>query len=434
MVEMNVDLWNMLQAIEQQDYHVQRHGNNRFTITSPDGKTSLEYNANGRPDLAVRRLAQLMKQEFAYTDTVIRDGDDLETRFKKLEAARQLERMADPDWDPSCIQVAEDQARSQLANNKITITFEYVGPWEAFLLLDAHEKARIARGLSEDAELDIRAVLEGEPFIRQRKVSKIHKANLGQILRLGHFMLTHQGIAVAEDGYLLDGQHRVKTIVEEGLPAALPIARNVPNEVFPVIDTGKKRTGADILGMAGVANANHVQSAIRILYWYDNEPDWKKWFSRTLSEKEILDLLVNDYTTVGESVNLAKRATNGGNLKIQPAVTSAVAHIVLRADPRAPIEQFWSTAAGSGANDPIWYDIYGPTHIEECPAFALRRWAANWSRRPGKGNNRGQRHTEHLICSIRSYNEAIQGNRHKTVVFKETYAVPQPMVLGSIGR
>ena len=41
-----------------------------------------------------------------------------------------------------------------------------------------------------------------------------------------------------------------------------------------------------------------------------------------------------------------------------------------------------------------------------------------------------QRHTQHLICSIRSYNEAIQGNRHKVVVYKDSYAVPRPIIAG----
>lgn len=427
-MEINADLYYMLKAIEAENYTVDRLGNNKFRITSPDERISLDFNGSGRGDLAVRRLADLMKNEFAWTDTIIRDGDDLETRFKKLEAARNLTRLADPEWDPDCIDRAERQADEQLANNRITITFEKVTPWMAFCLLDAHERARIARGLSEDAELDIRAVLQGEPFIRQRKVSEGHKNNLGQIMKLGHWMLTHQGIGVADDGYLLDGQHRVKTIVETGLTAALTVARNLPNEVFPVIDTGKKRTAAEILGMSGVANANHVASAIRILYWYDNETDHKRWFTRALSEKEIRDLLIQEYLTIDESIRLAKNATRGAMLDISLAVVAAVTHIVLRADPRAPIEQFWRTVGGAQAPDPYWYDIYGPTNINQCPTFALHKWAANWSKRPGKTNNRGQRHTEHLICSIRAYNEAVQGHRHKSIIFKETYGVPRPFV------
>lgn len=428
MAEVNLELWHLIENLKTQGYHFNPQGNNRFTITSPDGQQQADFNGNSTTTTAVQQLAETMHEAFGWADTTIRDGDDLETKFRKLEAARTLERMADTDWDPIYVERAEKQADEQLANNRIVITFEKITPWAAFQLLDAHENARIKRGLSEDAELDIRTVLQGEPFIRQRKVSKVHKNNLGQILRLGHFMLTHQGIAIADDGYLLDGQHRVKAIVEEGLSAALPVARNVPNEIFPVIDTGKKRTSAEILGMSGVADANRVQSVIRILYWYDTEPDWKKWFNRTLSQKEILDLFFTDYATVGESLNLAKRATRNGNIDVNIAVIAAVTHIVLRADPRAPIEPFWSTASGSGPTDPYWFDLYGPTHVELCPAFALRRWAATWNKRPGKGGGTRQRHTEHLICSLRSYNEAVQGNRHKMVIFNDTYGVPQPHV------
>lgn len=430
MAEVNLDLWHLIENLKTQDYVFEPHGNNRFTITSPDGQTKTDFNGNGRPEKAVQKLVETMHAAFGWSDTTIRDGDDLETRFKKHEAARNLERLADPEWDPRCIEIAERQADEQLANNRITFTFEKVTPWIAFQLLAAHENARIARGLSEDAELDLRTVLQGEPFVRQRKVSKTHKRNLGQIIRLGHFLLTHQGIAIAEDGYLLDGQHRVKTVLDEGLSAAITIARHVPDEIFPVIDAGMKRTPEQIAGMMGMANGGDITTAVRILYWYDNEPDHKKWFSRPLSSKEIIELIKDHYNTVDESHRLVKRAFKGGSLGVHMGVATALTHIVLRADPRAPIEAFWHTAATDGAPDAYWYDIFGATYINECPIFAFRHWVRNWSKRPGKGNNRGQRHTEHLICGLRTYNEAIQGNRHKKVVFKETYAVPRPVLAG----
>lgn len=430
MVEMNVDLYYLLQNIEKQGYNVHREGNNRFTITDTEGVVSFPFNATGSSSAALKRLAAEMKEHFGWTDTTIRDGDDLETRFKKLTAARNLERLADPDWDPTCIETAERQADEQLRHNRITFSFEKITPWVAYQLLNAHEKARIARGLAEDAELDLRTVLQGEPFVRQRKVSKAHKRNLGQIMRLGHFLLTHQGIAIADDGYLLDGQHRVKTILDEGLAAAVTVARHVPDDIFPVIDAGMKRTPEQVAGMMGMAHGGDITTAVRILYWYDNEPNHKKWFNRVLSSMEIIELIKEHYNTIDESHRLAKRALKGSSLPVHLGVATAVTHIILRADPRAPIEQFWHTAAGVTAPDPYWYDIYGATWINECPIFAFRHWAQNWSKRPGKGNNRGQRPTEHLICAIRAYNESIQGNRHKKVVFKETYEVPEPLIAG----
>lgn len=430
MAEVNLDLWHLIENLKAQHYIFEPHGNNRFTITSPDGQIKTDFNGNGKPDTAVHRLAETMHEAFGWTDITVRDGDDTATKFKKYSAARKLERMADPDWDEGAIERAEAQARSQLANNKMIIKPEYIGPWEAFQILEAHEKARIARGLSEDAELDIRAILEGLPFLKQRNVSEVHKGNLGKVIALGRFLLTHQGVAIAEDGYLLDGQHRILAVLEEGLPIAILTARNVPNEVFPVIDTGRRRTVGQIFGMRGVKDPTNISSAVRILYWYDNEPAKEKWFSRTLSEPELLDMHLDKYVTLEDSMALCKRAIKKGELDINIAVMAAVTHIILRADPRAPIEQFWATAAGSGPTDPYWYDIYGATYIDQCPAFALKNWAKGWSKRPGNTNNRGQRHTQHLICSIRSYNEAIQGNRHKVVVYKDSYAVPRPIIAG----
>lgn len=433
MVKMNLDLHTLLESIEKQDYQVKRHGNNHFTITSPDGQHELPFDANVKGTSggdAAKQLTEQMQQRFSWADTTLRDGDDLETQFKKLCAARELERLTDPNWDPTAIERAERQADEQIANNRITFSFEKITPWVAFQLLAAHEKARIARGLSEDAELDIRAVLEGEPFVRQRKVSKRHKKDLGQIIRLGQFMLTHQGIAIADDGYCLDGQHRLKTILDEGLSAALTVARHVPNEIFPVIDAGMKRTPEQIAGMLGFSNGGAVTAAVRILYFYDNEPTWKKWHSRTISAQEIIELIKDQYTTIEESLRLTQRGLKGGTLSINLGVATALTHIILRADPRAPIEQFWHTAGAADTPDAYWLNLYGPTFIKECPIFAFRRWTAGWSKRPGKGNLKGQRHTEFLITGMNTYNKAINGERALNVQFRESCDVPVPAIAG----
>lgn len=67
-------------------------------------------------------------------------------------------------------------------------------------------------------------------------------------LQRGEYQPTHQGIAFAEDGTLLDGQHRLTAIAElrEGSFPML-VTTGVSRDAFKVMDIGVKRTAADSL-------------------------------------------------------------------------------------------------------------------------------------------------------------------------------------------
>ncbi len=63
---------------------------------------------------------------------------------------------------------------------------------------------------------------------------------------------THQGIAFAPDGTLLDGQHRLTAIAESTHSVWMWVSYDVPPETFKVIDQHLRRTGGQILAMSGV--------------------------------------------------------------------------------------------------------------------------------------------------------------------------------------
>jgi len=69
---------------------------------------------------------------------------------------------------------------------------------------------------------------------------------LAQEMMTGNWQISHQGIAIAPDGRLLDGQHRLAAIVRSGVTVPMMVARNVPHEAFKVIDRGAKRSLVDV--------------------------------------------------------------------------------------------------------------------------------------------------------------------------------------------
>jgi len=83
--------------------------------------------------------------------------------------------------------------------------------------------------------------------------------SLRQAYERGEHRLTHQGIAFAKTGELLDGQHRLSAIAQmpRGFTVPVMVTSGLPAEAFEAIDQGLKRSHSDVLrieqGQAAVA-------------------------------------------------------------------------------------------------------------------------------------------------------------------------------------
>lgn len=88
------------------------------------------------------------------------------------------------------------------------------------------------------------------------------------------WLFTGQPIIVDSNGDLRNGQHVLTSIVESGLSQEIVIIRGVAPESFDRIDTGKGRSGADALHVAGYAKTCLLAGAVRaaIRYRYSERP------------------------------------------------------------------------------------------------------------------------------------------------------------------
>lgn len=66
--------------------------------------------------------------------------------------------------------------------------------------------------------------LERNDNNRNVNVAKVKK--MAKDMREGHWDTTHQGIAIASDGTLVDGQHRLLAIVESGVTVRMNVTFN----------------------------------------------------------------------------------------------------------------------------------------------------------------------------------------------------------------
>jgi hypothetical protein len=115
---------------------------------------------------------------------------------------------------------------------------------------------------------------------QNRRVSPAQIKMLSRCMENEEFFLTNQGIAIGEDGQLVDGQTRLAAIVNSGCGQMLLTAINVPRAAYTAIDQGRKKHIGDALKhflgdslevglrakMRGVVNnfldqINHVKSS-----------------------------------------------------------------------------------------------------------------------------------------------------------------------------
>jgi hypothetical protein len=94
-------------------------------------------------------------------------------------------------------------------------------------------------------------------IIRPRVVDK-YAADM----KAGRWLLTHQGIAFDEHNVLVDGQHRLMSVVQSGTPVKMMVTRGVSLVTQIAVDDHSIRTVADALRLAEAYNVTSMHVAI----------------------------------------------------------------------------------------------------------------------------------------------------------------------------
>lgn len=89
-------------------------------------------------------------------------------------------------------------------------------------------------------------------------------------MKAGKWQLTGEAVKFANDGTLLDGQHRLWAITRAEVPVKMFVIRGVRNSSQDVMDSGIKRSSGDALNLAGYQCANIVASTARLAIAIDN--------------------------------------------------------------------------------------------------------------------------------------------------------------------
>jgi hypothetical protein len=105
---------------------------------------------------------------------------------------------------------------------------------------------------------------------RNRKKSQIDIADWSKEMKAGRWRETSQGIGIARDGIIVDGQHRLEAIVDSGVTVNMVVVVGLDPEVFTVTDVGRRRTSGDALGMVGESSTTQLAAIVRLAYEFDS--------------------------------------------------------------------------------------------------------------------------------------------------------------------
>lgn len=132
-------------------------------------------------------------------------------------------------------------------------------------------------------------------------------------MQAGRWHFTGEAIKFADDGTLLDGQHRLAAIVKAQVPVQMLVIRGIAHQAQASMDTGAKRTPGDAANLRGHKNGKLLSSVAKMIV-----TDGARLANVTPSTAELLDIIEND-TTLRWVVNSAI----AGELTTLRRITSA---------------------------------------------------------------------------------------------------------------
>jgi hypothetical protein len=86
----------------------------------------------------------------------------------------------------------------------------------------------------------------------------------------GNWQPNGESVKIAEDGTLLDGQHRLAAIVKSGVTVPMLIVYGLPASYQDTIDGGAKRRFSDVLLLRGETQATTLASVVRNVTLWDS--------------------------------------------------------------------------------------------------------------------------------------------------------------------
>ena len=185
----------------------------------------------------------------------------------------------------------------------------------------------------------------------------------------GYWRENGEAVIFDTNGILIDGQHRLQAVVNSGHEYRVPIITGIQSMARPTVDTGKKRSGAQNLQMAGEKNASVLAAVLTLWKGYVahdlramTHPASAAPERRTTIPRIMEDLEEYPELKVAAQRSMALRPTGQGRALVSTSETALLWQAIT-----------WSGATIERAEEFLASVLSGYNLSEGNPIIALRR-------------------------------------------------------------
>lgn len=167
-----------------------------------------------------------------------------------------------------------------------------------------------------------------------RRLSSNTVERLAKMMKEGQWLFDGAPLRFNTKGELVDGQHRLWALIEAKYTADFLVVRNVPDEAFLTMDTGKNRSFADMLSIEtpGLGDVNNVAATTQIACRWDLGMRGRQLIAGragTLTNSQLMTY----YRQHSEHIINASKLARAGKLTGIPGrALDLLAHIALNLD------------------------------------------------------------------------------------------------------
>jgi len=227
---------------------------------------------------------------------------------------------------PTTVVHSEDSRKRRQAETKaakvwagVTYKMEIIGPREAHQLLGANTHNRLIRSIGTHT------------LTRDMTTGNYQGENC-------------EPIQVSKSGVLLNGQHRLKAIIDSESYEPMLVCRGVPDYAQETIDKGSRRTYGDTLSLNEETSANILSAAIRFGWFYENFG--KPATGQMQASEAELNKWLNENPDIRQVTQFGHRA-NRSSIRYTPSVAVTLAYLMARKDVELA-ETFWEELIDGG--------------------------------------------------------------------------------------
>lgn len=222
-----------------------------------------------------------------------------------------------------------------------------------------------------------------------RPLNQRHIETLADAIRRDQWRFSGESIKFNTAGELIDGQHRLNAVIMANKSVYFLVVENVEEDAMAVIDTGRKRTSSDVLGINGYSNTVVVAAAIRTIFGWKRSVEAGGLILSHAQSTEFANKNKQIFR-LAEDISSTAKYPRGKLLAVYWLATEAGAY-------EAEFRDFLN-GLGSGAGLP-----------PGSPILALREWYARVKGQRGKVHG-----NMYLYALIRAWNAYAEGRQlHK---------------------